>query len=336
MAGLAQYSEYFNNPLFTKAIKEVPVNPKFIGTRFLPALESYETSWNETIITRQADMADIVASGAELPLTDRDPMKRISGEIVDIGQSYIVTKNELAALMDKGNPGRRTVAEKQLLGKSAMIKQNVDARMEWMRWQALGNGILVYDKAGVKLTVDFGVTVKNTAAIRWDDTAGNPTILSDYEGWVQAYIDKNGMTPDEFVTSTTVIRAVLNDPTIRKQVTGLTDKVITLDELNTFLVGRQMPKMTPFDTSVTYRDVNNNGARTSARLLDSKKGVFLVGGGQIGSQILGPTQENDMNPGIFGHTISLERPRRDIIEVVASSFPKIEDADLISIATVLA
>jgi hypothetical protein len=48
-------------------------------------------------------MADIVDNGAEIPLTDRDPVSRVSGEIADIGQSYIVTKKELAALLDKGN-----------------------------------------------------------------------------------------------------------------------------------------------------------------------------------------------------------------------------------------
>jgi hypothetical protein len=88
MAGLAQYSKFFENPLFTKVINETTKpDQKFIGSRFLPTNETYELDWNETIMDHKLDMADIVNSGAELPLTDRDPVRRISGEIADIGQS---------------------------------------------------------------------------------------------------------------------------------------------------------------------------------------------------------------------------------------------------------
>lgn len=333
MAGLAQYSDFFANPLFSETIKEVPVSQKFIGSRFLPTEETYDLDWNETVLTRQADMADIVDSGAELPLTDRDPMKRVSGEIVDIGQSYIVTKKELAALMDKGNPGKRKIAEKQLLGKARLVKQNIDARIEWLRWQALGNGAVTYNKNGIMLGVDFGVNFNKTPGTKWDGSS--PTIITDYEGWVQNYVDTNGLTPDTYVTSIKVIRTVLNDPTVRLQVTGSSDKLITIQELNDFLVGRQMPKMEAFDSSVTYRDVNNDGQRVTQRLLSEKKGIFLAEGGQVGAQMLGPTVENEMNPGIYARTFTMERPQREIVEVVAASFPKIIEADLIGITNVL-
>lgn len=334
MAGLAQYSEYFENPLFTELIKEVPVDAAYIGSSFLPDDPTYDIDFNETVLTRQADMADIVDNGAELPLTDRDPLRRVSGEITDIGQSYIVTKKEMAALMDKGNPGRREIAERQLLGKAKAIKGNIEARKEWMRWQALGKGQLAYNKAGIKLGVDFGVTNIEVAATKWN--AADPTILANYEGWVRDYVDLNGRRPDVYVTSTTVILAMLNDPTVRKQVTGLSDKLITIDELNTFLVGRQMPKVQAFDASVTYRDVTNGGTRVSERLLDSKKGVFLATGGDIGVLLDGPTVEGGMNPGVFARSFRMERPMRDVFEVVSANFPKIIEPDLITITTVLA
>jgi hypothetical protein len=152
---------------------------------------------------------------------------------------------------------------------------------------------------------------------------------------VADYVDKNGVAPHVFMTSTTVINKVLNDPLVRKQVTGLSDKLITLDELNTFLRGRNMPPMEAFDTQVTYRNPND-GTRTSARLLNAKKGVFLREGGEIGVQLIGPTIENNMNPGIYAETIDLKLPTRSVINVVASSFPKITDPNLIMPATVLA
>lgn len=334
MAGLAQYSEYFQNPLFSETIQEVPVKKGYIGSRFLPSENTYDIDFNETVLTRQADMADIVDSGAELPLTDRDPVRRVSGEITDIGQSYIVTKKELAALQDKGNAGRRAIAEKQLLGKAALIKGNLDARMEWLRWQALGTGQLAYNKGGVKLGVDFGVTNIEVAAVKWNAT--NPTILADYEAWVQDYVDLNGFSPDVYVTSIAAIRVMMNDVALRKAITGYSDKVLTIDELNTFLVSRQMPKVEAFDSLVTYRDVDNGGVRVTQRLLDSKKGVFLKEGGEIGSLLLGPTVENGMNPGMYAHTIDQQRPMRSIIEVVAAAFPKIMEPNYITITTVLA
>jgi len=333
MAGLAQYSEYFENPLFTEIINEVPVETGYKGSRFLPRDETYEIEFNETILERQQDMADIVDSGAELPLTDRDPMRRVSGAITDIGQSYIVTKKELGALMDKGNPGKRKVAERQLLGKAKLVKANIDARLEWLIWQALGEGAITYNKAGIKLASDFGVDAIEAAVTKWDGVT--PTIIADYEGWVQDYVDRNGVYPDVYMTSITVIRAVLNDETVRKQITGLADKLVTLQELNDFLRGRQMPPMEAFDASVAYRDVDNGGVRVQSRLLNAKKGVFLKEGGAIGQLLIGPTVENNMEPGIFGRTFTMERPKREIVEVVAASWPKVTDPDLITITTVL-
>lgn len=335
MAGLANLSAFFENPLFTKTIREIPVEAKYIGSRFLPIEETYEIDFNETVIERQADMADIIDSGAELPLTDRDPVRRVSGEITDIGQSYILSKKELAAMLDKGNEAKRTLAVKQVLNKTAMVKRNIDARIEWLRWQALGNGILVYDKAGIKLGMDFGVPEDNKvlAGTRWNDVT--PTILVDYEKWVQDYVDLNGETPDVFVTSIKAIRVVMNDPGVRLAITGLSDKIITMQELNDFLVGRQLPRMEAFDATVTYRDVYTGGARTSQRLLSDKKGVFLKEGGAIGSQLLGPTYENNMEPGIFARSFTMERPTREVVEVVAASFPKIMEPNLIKIATIL-
>ena len=158
MAGLANLSEFFENPLFTETIREVPVETGYIGSRFLPSENTYDMEWNETVIERQADMADLVDAGAELPLTDRDPVRRVSGSIADMGQSYILTKKELAAMSDKGNEGRRKMAVQQVLKKTAQLKSNIDARVEWLRWQALGNGAMIYDKSGIKLGVDFGCT----------------------------------------------------------------------------------------------------------------------------------------------------------------------------------
>jgi hypothetical protein len=336
MAGLGNLSPFFSNPLFTETIREVPVPVSYIGQRFLPAVNTYDIDFNETVIDRQADMADIVDNGAELPLTDRDPVRRVSGEITDIGQSYIVSKKELAAMLDKGNEGKRKLAIQQLLNKAAMVKRNIDARVEWLRWQALGTGLLTYNKSGIILGCDFGVPAGNkvSAGTKWNDA--DPTILADYEKWVQDYVDLTGESPDVFVTSIAAIRYMMNDVTLRHQITGYSDKLLTMDELNTFFRSRNLPPVEAMDSTVTYRDIASGGTRVTQRLLDSKKGVFLKGNGAIGSQLMGPTYENDMNPGIFARTFTLERPIREVVEVVASSFPKIENPNYIKIATILA
>lgn len=335
MSGLAQYSEYFENPLFTETIQEVPVDENYIGGRFLPRTETYDLSWNETVLERQADMADIVDSGAELPLTDRDPVRRVSGEIADIGQSYIVTKKELKALMSS-NDGERRIAEAQLLQKARRVRGNIDARIEWMTWQALGKGQLIYNKNGVLLSVDFGVpdSNKKTAATKWDDT--DPDIIGNYESWVQDYVDLNGVIPDVFVTSLKAIRTVLKDTAVVEAVTGnTTSQRITLPMLNEWLQGLELPPMEAFDAKVTYRDVQNGGTRVTQRLLPEYRGVFLVEGGKIGNQLIGPTVENNMEPGIFAHTFTMQRPKREVVEVVAASFPRIDYPDLIMYADIL-
>lgn len=334
MAGLAQYSEYFENPLFTETVQDIPVDESYISGRFLPRSETFDLDWNETVLERQADMANIVDTGAELPLTDRDPVRRVSGEIADIGQSYIISKKELRGLMSN-NEAERGLMEIQLLNKAARVSGNIDARIEWMNWQAIGNGILTYSKSNVRLGIDFGIPAdhKKAAATKWDGVT--PTILVDYEGWVQDYVDANGEIPDVFVTSIKAIRTVLNDATVREQVGGASGRLLTLNELNDFLRGRELPPMEAFDSKVTYRDVNDGGTRVTQRLLPEYRGVFLLEGGEIGDSLLGPTIENEMNPGIFGRSFTMERPKREIVEVVAASMPKVTNPELILYADIL-
>lgn len=46
MAGLANLSEFFENPLFTETIREVPVETGYIGSRFLPSENTYDIQKN--------------------------------------------------------------------------------------------------------------------------------------------------------------------------------------------------------------------------------------------------------------------------------------------------
>jgi hypothetical protein len=332
MAGLAEYSEYFANPLFTQIINETnKPDQVFIGERFLPEDTTYEVDWNETIMDHGRDMADIVNGLSELPLTDSDPMRRVSGEIADIGQSYIVTKKEMQDLKYKGNNGRQKVAIKNLLNKGISMKENVKARMEWMRWQVLGTGKMSYAKGNMQFTVDFGVPAGNIVTPVKKFNATDSAFIADYEANVQKYVDLNGFKPNVTETSSAVIRAILNDTTVRQQITGYSAKLLTLEELNTFLKGRELPPLEAYDTVVVYRDLTSKGVRASQRLLDPGTMVMLREGGDIGKQLLGPTLENDMNPGIFGRTFTENRPLRNVMEVVAASFPKVLNPEYIFI-----
>lgn len=334
MSTLAQL-EAFKNPAFTQTINRVPANLEYIGQRFLPLVSTYDLDFFETSILERLDMAAIVDPAAELPLTDRDGGKKIAGEVADIGQQIIVTKKELRALKSN-NPQERMLMEAQLLGKSATMKKNVDARIEWMRWQALGTGALAYTKAGkVLLNIDFGVPAGNkvTPLIKWDQA--NATILQDYQAWVAAYKALNGVAPSVFVTSAAVINKMKADPTVVLNIKGLAGMLITTVELNQFLRDNGLPPVEAYDESAIIRNPAD-GSRTTSRFLNDKTGVFLREAGDIGTQLLGPTLENDMNPGIFGKTIATEIPvMMELIRVVASSIPKIMVPEMIMIATVL-
>lgn len=336
MPGIDQYSKFFKPDALNALIKEIPVPANYIGQEFLPIEETFDTDFNETVLTRQQDMAQMVdAASDDYPLTDNDPGRTVSGSIVDIAQSYVVTKKELMALADKGNERKRLLIEKQLLGKTTTLIGNIQARIEWMRWQALGKGVLTTNAGNIKLNLDFGVSAghKKTAATLW--SAGGAAILTDYMGWVQTYKDDNGIAPDEYVTSSRVINTVIKDTAVRQAITGATTTYITIAQLNAFLRDLELPPMRAYDEKVTVRDVTTGGTRTGARLLADNVGVFLRKGGEIGVQLLGPTLENDMNPGVFARTLSQEKPKREIIDAVAASFPKIENPDLIFITTVL-
>lgn len=333
MSILAQL-EPFQNPALTETINRVPVNPEYIGQRFLPLIPTYDLDFFETSILERLDMAPLVDPSAELPLTDRDGGKKIAGEVADMGQQVIVTKKELRALKSN-NPAERQLMEAQLLGKAVTLKKNVDARIEWMRWQALGIGAMTYVGNKLKLSIDFQVPVGNKVApaIKWDQA--NATIFDNYVAWVEAYKVTNGVSPQAAITSSTVISKMKSDATVRLNIKGSADMLVTTAELNQFLSDNGLPPVEAYDEAAIIRNPND-GTRTTARFLDAKKLVFLREGGDIGDQLLGPTLENDMNPGIFGKTIATEIPvTMELIRVVAASIPKIRVPEMIMIATVL-
>jgi len=326
--------EGFQNPALTETINRVPVSPTYIGQRFLPLVPTYDLDFFETSILERLDMAPLVDPSAELPLTDRDGGKKVAGEVADMGQQVIVTKKELRALKSN-NPAERQLMEAQLLGKAVTLKKNVDARIEWMRWQALGIGAMAYVGNKLKLSIDFGVPADNkvTPATKWDQNGA--TIFSNYVAWVEAYKALNGVPPTAAVTSSTVINKMKADVTVRLNIKGSSDMLVTTAELNQFLRDEGLPPVEAYDEAAIIRNPND-GSRTTSRFLDAKKLVFLREGGDIGQQLLGPTLENDMNPGVFGKTIATEIPvTMEIIRVVASSIPKIMVPEMIMIATVL-
>jgi len=145
----------------------------------------------------------------------------------------------------------------------------------------------------------------------------------------------NGVPPTAAVTSSTVINKMKADATVRLNIKGSSDMLVTTAELNQFLRDEGLPPVEAYDEAAIIRNPND-GSRTTSRFLDAKKLVFLREGGDIGQQLLGPTLENDMNPGIFGKTIATEIPvTMEIIRVVASSIPKIMVPEMIMIVTVL-
>lgn len=339
MAGIDQYSPLFRNPALTNVMREVQPRTDFIGADYLPEVETYETDFNEAVMSRQQDMADFVDSNSDdYPLTDMDPLRTVSGSILDIAQSYVVTKKELKALQSKGsNTRERALMEKQLINKTAALVGNIRMRIEWMTWQALSKGQLVLNSGAARgLAANFRVPAGNFKVpdVPWN-TSGS-TVLDNLISWNQAYLDLNGVRPDDYVVSTALSRLIANAPDVREAIRGKDGGggYVTETQVNDLLIGLRLAPLRVYDATYTVRDVNNNGTRNSGRMLPENVGVFLRRGGEIGDMLIGPTEEGGMEPGIFTRTLVMEKPRRNIIDAVGAAFPKIVEPNMIMVTTV--
>jgi hypothetical protein len=244
-------------------------------------------------------------------------------------------------------------------GLTAVLLDSVQARVEWLRMQALSEDTVEYDEGGVIFEFDFGLTdefqidlpdqidgagtsVAADYGPSWDDTSTATPVL-DLGKLCDTMEDETGERPVEFVCSRKAVGYLLANQSVRELIRGTSapDAVLTMQELNTVFSLYNLPTIVSYDVKV--RSENANGTYTDVRTMAEER-AFLVpasnpvlpGHSGVGATLWGPTAESrpllgsnlaTQAPGIYAVAYGQEEPPSEWVKAVGVAFPTLPGAD---------
>lgn len=213
-----------------------------------------------------------------------------------IKKKYQITEEDLIKLQFPRNPGEADFLKQRVFNLTDKAVNDVRARVEYMRMQALATGKLELKLAhtnGALVTVDYGVPAEHKEVLLGTDQWGTPTadILGDISRWAEAL--DGGAT--RVLTSRKILGLMLKDPTLIGFLYGANSaRVANLTDLNGFLVQQGLPQIVVYEqgANTRYREQAQDGTYTTKSYFPDEAFV-MFGDGPLGDTLYGPTPEEN-------------------------------------------
>jgi hypothetical protein len=330
MAGLLHLEEFQAATLRGLVDETVQDTVPSIADRFLPNMNVYSNTFAYDIIKTNKYIGAMIGYGSEPPVVDRDAVASKMGSIAKMGLKYIATEEELLMLHQARNEGEKTQMIEKLTLKGVDLVQAIQRRIDVIKMEALTKGAFAYDKNGVKVSVDFGIPAEHKVALSggadWD--VADRDVIGDLLNFVETYEASNGRAPSVILMSREANAKLLRNSVIVTEAgrpAGSTR--VSQAELNEVLSGFGLPPIQiVLDRKVTVKDVYT-GADEVIEFFPANRIVMLSEG--VGNFLLGPTVENNFQPGIHLDAYDKNEPIESILRAVAAGFPALENPALV-------
>jgi hypothetical protein len=330
MAGLLHLEEFQAATLRGLVDETVQDTVPSIADRFLPNMNVYSNTFAYDIIKTNKYIGAMIGYGSEPPVVDRDAVASKMGSIAKMGLKYIATEEELLMLHQARNDGEKTQMIEKLTLKGVDLVQAIQRRIDVIKMEALTKGAFAYDKNGVKVSVDFGIPAEHKVALSggadWD--VADRDVIGDLLNFVETYEASNGRAPSAILMSREANAKLLRNNVIVTEAgrpEGSTR--VSQAELNEVLSGFGLPPIQiVLDRKVTVKNVYT-GADEVIEFFPANRVVLLSEG--VGNFLLGPTVENNFQPGIHLDAYDKNEPIESILRAVAAGFPALENPALI-------
>lgn len=330
MAGITHLKEFQKPELRGLVDATVQDKTPSLADRFLPNANTYSNTFSYDIIKTNKYIGAMIGYGSEPPVVDRDAVASKMGEIAKMGLKYIATEEELLALHQARNDGEKSAMVDKLTLKGVDLVAAIQRRIDVIKMEALTKGSFAYNKNGVKVNVDFGVPAEHKVALTspndWTDV--NRDVIADLLGYVATYEASNGRTPDVILMSREAqAKLLLNKVIVTEAGRPAGSTRVSQAELNEVLGGFGLPPIQIVtDRKVTVKDIYT-GTDEVIEFMPANRIVMLSEG--VGEFLLGPTVENEFQPGIALEAKDKDEPIQSILRAVAAGFPALEAPSLI-------
>lgn len=350
----------FQGARFLGFVRNVPTPAPFAGANWLPDQTIFDLAFEYILGTdEQPVMAHVMGWDSEAPIHGRPGLgTKVAGELPPIKRKAKISEKELIRFLTPraGVPDRQ-VAIDSVYDLTRNLLDSVQARVEWLRLQALSENTVVYNEGGVIFDFDYGLNdlfqwdittaldgaggalPVGVAPADWSDTV-NSKPVTDMLELCNRVEDVTGFRPGRHVMSRKSLGYLLQNDSVRTLIRGATAPTspITRIELDTVLDLHGLPPIVTYDVKV--RSEQANGTFVEVRPLAENKSFLLPPAGTtLGSTLWGPTAESrpligtalaSEAPGIFAVTYGMEEPPSEWIKAVGVAFPSMPGAALLS------
>lgn len=301
-----------------------------IGDTYLPNEDTFSTKFAYDIVKTNKYIGAMIGIGSEPPVVDRDAVANMSGEIAKMGLKDIITEEELLAIHQSRSDAENAAMVDKITLKGVDLVDALQRRIDIQKMEALTKGVFEYNKNGVKVKLDFGIPAEHKVALTsgndWDDPTRD--VIGDLLDFVSTYEEANGHAPEVILMSREVNAKLLKNENIIVEAgrpAGSTR--VSQADLNAVLAGFGLPEVQIVqERKVTVKNVYT-GENETIEFFPVNRIVMLSQG--VGNYLLGPTAENDFNPGIVLEAYDKNEPIQSILRTVAAGFPAIENPFLI-------
>lgn len=306
---------------------------------FLPDEPIYDLEFAYNVVKTTSQMGAMIGFGAEPPVRDRDEVARRMGEIAKYGWKDIVTENELLKLHNPRNDAEfKALVDAITANGAKMVKETRD-RINVSKLQALATGRVTYDDNNVKITIDFteDMPAEHKIVLTGQNTWANPEhdVIGDLLDWNNQYEETNGKKADAIYLTRKVQALLLKNAVIVNEVAGANSGRVRVskEELNTVLGAYGLPAVRLVTKTSANVKSPITGQVNKIDLFPENRVLFVSSG--AGTFKLGPTVENNFQPGIVLQAYDKNEPIQSILRTAAAGFPVIENPGLLLYADVI-
>lgn len=349
--------EELQPPLLLPFVRSLLPLPSYQGTTWLPNRSHDDVEYEYiTGANNIPVMAHVIGWDSEAPIAGREAQgARVFGELPPIKRKRRISEKEIIRFMTPrtGTADQQAALRQVLTGISGLVA-SIQARVEWLRMQALSEDVVIYDEGGIKIQFDYGlndqyqidlVTQTDGAGTSvaadygpaWSDVE-NATPLTDLMTLCQKIQDETGVRPATLLCSRKYANYLLTNDQIKGWTyqTTAPDRPMQPGEVQATMDRYDLPRIHTYD--VTVGAEAGDGTVTQVRPMRQNAAVLLPGSVPIGNTLWGPTAESraligtpyqQMAPGLWASTYGTDEPPGEWSKAVAVAFPVLPNAHLL-------
>lgn len=322
MAGISQL-EQFSKPALKKLVDLTEQDAvTTIADSFLPTVPTYDRRFAYDIVKTNSYLASYIGYGAEPPVIDRDQVASKMGEIAYFGLKDILTYEELQSIHEARNNAEKAATIAKVTQRNIKLLNGLRDLVFLAKMEALTKGKLDFTQGKAKVFFDFGVPAENKVALTTgtDFDAADFDIIGFLLEQVKVYADANGEEPEVMWMSREVLGKMLVNANIVVEAgrpTGSTR--VNREQLDAVLSANGLPPIQVINQrSKRYKDLASDNF-IEREFMPVNRIVFLSQG--VGEYLLGPTLENNFQPGFYLEAYDKKEPIQSVLRAVGAGFP---------------